>query len=500
MVKKKEESSNIPLILENTFFVTISQIISKIIGLVVVIILARKLGVYYFGKYSLAVTTAAFLAAIGDFGLSQVLIREVAKNNSQAKKLVANTISIRLIIAVCLLLILIMVLSLISLPASTKFFILLFSIPILPNAVSLSFNSLFNAYERLRITAIVSVALSLLSLISIIIVLYAGFGLLGVALISIFISLLSLILLFLLTKKYFFKPSLNFSFNSYRNLLKQSVPFAILAIQTLIYFRIDILMLAKMSTEKSIGLYNASYKFIDGLLIIPAMFTTVMFPVMSRVSEDRSGVKYLCQTSIRYLLIFILPVAIGTTLVARPLVLLIYNSNYSSSAYALSILIWTLVFIFINVPIVNMFYSLGNTKSVIPVVFGMILMNISLNLLLIPQFDFKGASIATVATECFGTIILLFLLHHFSLDLDYKYLLKMLTKPILAAVLMGIIVYQFLEFHVLITIFVGGVLYIGVLWFLQPFDELDKRIGHYALESFRNPIEIKREQSYMDWD
>jgi O-antigen/teichoic acid export membrane protein len=78
------------------------------------------------------------------------------------------------------------------------------------------------------------------------------------------------------------------------------------------------------------------------------------------------------------------------------------DAAYLPSASALSLLIWALFFIFINAPVWNMMASSNMVHAFLPYAVGNTLLNIVLNLFLIPRYSFLGASFATVFTECTG--------------------------------------------------------------------------------------------------
>jgi len=120
------------------------------------------------------------------------------------------------------------------------------------------------------------------------------------------------------------------------------------------------------------------------------------------------------------MLIIGIPIGIGTTLLADSIILLIFGAEYTQSIIALQILIWGVIFAFIAVPFENLFYS-ANKQSIVTleVVIGVIL-NVIMNILLIPKYSLVGASIATTITWIFEFFFVFLLIlkteHKVSID------------------------------------------------------------------------------------
>jgi len=166
----------------------------------------------------------------------------------------------------------------------------------------------------------------------------------------------------------------------------------------MIYLRIDQLLLFQMKGAEAVGYYAAAVKLTEIFNIVPAAFMFSILPLLSSyfvTSLDKLEQVYeLC---FRFMSIFIMPVVIGIFVLAGPLVKAIYGEGYLMSIPALKILIWSEIFTFLGVVHINLLISTGLQKLDFIFTSTGAVVNVILNLLLIPRYGIAGASVATLA-------------------------------------------------------------------------------------------------------
>jgi O-antigen/teichoic acid export membrane protein len=214
-------------------------------------------------------------------------------------------------------------------------------------------------------------------------------------------SLISIIFTAALLFKKLVKPDFSFDFSFMQNTLGQALPFALMNIFILIYFRIDMVMLSLMKNETVVGLYSASYRIMEMLLVIPAVIMIPIYPAMSRLTKNESAKFHeLSQISVQGLLLICLPVTLIIFFLAPQFMLFFYgDSDYLTATAALKILVFTLPFngltsVFATMLAANNRQIITTRNTAICAGF-----NILLNMLLIPSYSFIGAAAATLATE-----------------------------------------------------------------------------------------------------
>ena len=88
-----------------------------------------------------------------------------------------------------------------------------------------------------------------------------------------------------------------------------------------VFWRIDVWILKPLAGDLSVGLYSVGIKYLDGLNIIPSVFTLAIFPLMSRYAKrDGNNLLRSYILSLRLLIMISLPLAMVITCLATPLV------------------------------------------------------------------------------------------------------------------------------------------------------------------------------------
>jgi O-antigen/teichoic acid export membrane protein len=167
-------------------------------------------------------------------------------------------------------------------------------------------------------------------------------------------------------------------------------------------------MLSLMKGDVSVGLYNAPYRLLTVISSLYGVYLTAVFPVMSRFHvESQDSLRFTYMRSLKYLIIIAVPLIFTVFTLAGPLIELIFSAKYLESVPALRVLIIATAFMFINGVSSSLLGSANRQITVTRITGVAALFNVTLNLALIPRFDFMGASAATVMTEALMTLLFL---------------------------------------------------------------------------------------------
>jgi len=231
-----------------------------------------------------------------------------------------------------------------------------------------------------------------------------------------------------------------------------------------VYYNFDILMLGFMKGEEVVGWYNAAYKLIFLVLAFIPIFINVIFPLMSKYyQESREKLETLISSSTRLLTTIALPLGIGGTLLARPIIGFLYGENFGPGIIGFQILIWSVVIIYMRCTYEQSFLACDQERRYL---FGVILgaiTNIGLNIALIPYFSLKGAAIATVISEF---VFSGYMFSYFRI-VSRRQMVKYPLKPFIAAALMGFVVYYAAKFNLFFSISMGIVSYLVFILLLK---------------------------------
>jgi O-antigen/teichoic acid export membrane protein len=102
-------------------------------------------------------------------------------------------------------------------------------------------------------------------------------------------------------------------------------------------------VLGAVAGQTAVGSYGAADTLVEKLLIIPDGVCTALFPTLASVfSRSREEAGALYRKIFRYFLLLALPIAVGTTVLAHPIIDLMYGAEYRRSAWVLVVLVWGL--------------------------------------------------------------------------------------------------------------------------------------------------------------
>jgi O-antigen/teichoic acid export membrane protein len=170
--------------------------------------------------------------------------------------------------------------------------------------------------------------------------------------------------------------------------------------------RIDILMIGFYLDEADVGIYSAASSIARFLLI----FTASTMPVVATLAAEAAGrgtvheMGRLQRTTTRWMLFFTGPLAAGLLLYPEEAILFLFGGEFAGGASSLRILVLASLVPILTGPIGLLLDALGKTRWTLANVFFRLVINFSLNLLLIPRFGISGAACGTLAALAIAAI------------------------------------------------------------------------------------------------
>ena len=466
--------STLKIILKNTGWQLFANILNKLFSLILLVYLARGLGEIEFGKYSFANSFIQIFIVMADLGLSLLTIREVAKENNKASKYLGNFTILKILLSLCAFSAIIVIINLLPYPASTVRVVYVLSVYFIFTSLSTFFRCIMNAFEKMEYDATLSLFEKFITVALCFIFLKSGYGLIPISYAFLTGGTIGLIMSFVLVVKKFVKPDFHIDLSFWKVSLKDAFPFALGSVFVMIYSYIDQVMLSLMKGDAAVGWYNASFSLVNNVTILASVFMSAAYPTFSRLFRDsQESLKVVYERSFKYLLILGLPIAVGGMILAERIIILLYGNEYLPSVAAFRILIWTafpshLCYLFstflnsINKQGTNLLFMIISTIA-----------NVLLNLILIPQFSYLGAGIATLLSE----IILFFLWIWYLSRSKYRFLpIRLFTKVIAANGIMSMIILLLFKTGIIFLVAIGVIAYCMSLYALGCIDDEDRRI------------------------
>ena len=464
--------SHTKLLIKNTGILIFGEVMSRVFSFFLIILIARYLGDVGLGKYSFVFAFVGVFSVLSDFGSTVYMTREISRDTSLSDKYFGKVFVFKLLVGLLATVLPVVVIFFTSQSMEIKTGVLLTSIAMFFYYIAFSFRAVVNAFEVQGYQSLYVISERIIAFILGAFVLYRGYGLLALLAVLVLSNASSYFILYKLVSKNIIKFQLKFDYPFIKSFLKSSAPFWFTTIFMTIYFKIDTVMLSFMKDYAVTGWYNAAYKIIDALSFVPFVIITVVFPPMSKFYKSNANfLRILYEKVFYYLALLALPLGLGATMLADRIILFVYKQSFVNSVIALQILMWALVLIFVNYMMGYFLNSIEKQKLFTLTTGLCAVINIILNFILIPPYSFKGAAIATVATEFFNFVML----YYFTSKNGYKINLSILAKPLIATVFMGIIIYYTMFLHLLLIIPIAIAAYFAILLIMRGIhkEELD---------------------------
>lgn len=185
-----------------------------------------------------------------------------------------------------------------------------------------------------------------------------------------------------------------------RRILGAAWPIAASLILSMVFFKIDTVMLSLLRPAGDVALYALPYKVLESLLFFPAMVGGMLLPVFSRASAGRvGGVAEPLRASVTLYLLGALPAASLLFWAAPWIVGVLGGEAFGASAPVLRILAVALGVLFFGNLFGNAVVAIGEQRRLLSIYGLLTVVNVGANLLLIPRYTYLGAAWATVGTE-----------------------------------------------------------------------------------------------------
>ena len=398
-------------VVNNIIWLFTQRGISIFLSLSIGVLVARYLKPEQFGILSYALALITIFQPLSNLGLSSIITRELVANDRESGQILGTAFVVRLCGGISSFLVLIGIV--LFFPFENSQLKLCIAILSLGNlfqpfgVIDFWFQSqVLSKYvvisQSLVLVVGASLKLALLSIQAPLTLFIIVFGFEGI------LNSISLIFPYYIKEKSF--TNWNFDFLYGKRLLSQSWPLILSGFGSIIYLKIDQIMLGNMSTKEVLGNYAIATRLSETWYFIPTAIVSSVFP--SLLKSKLEGIKIYHQKLQRLydnLALLAIFIAIPTTFFSTPLVVMLYGNSYRSAGIILSIHIWAGVFIFMRAALSK--WLIAEDLLIFSLITHSLgaIVNVLLNLLLIPNYDGLGAAIATVISYATSSYISLFI-------------------------------------------------------------------------------------------
>lgn len=456
-------------------------------------ILTKYLPLEVFWMYNKIYNYLGIFAFLADLGLYTITIREITHNKKNARNIIGNVLTLRLVLWCIILWIAYGIGTL--LPWYNSFFGLLsiiivggFTVVSLINSAVLA---LMQSYMKMEFSLLSVIVGKILTLAG---VAYVAFGMFpvdslpnyNVALMYIFGAgfiwiLCTTLLNYIYATVTVFPLKFSCDTDYIRHIFRISLPYWIALFLGVVYFKVDVIILSLLEPENmadtSIALYALPMKIVEVLMVLGGFYLNSLLPSLTSAFQEKNmeKIQFFIDISLKILFSLWMCIFVFGTLFAENIIQIIANKDYLysalhtySSADVFGIVLMVLLFHFLSLVFIYVLIAAKKQSKLLYINAVVTVINIVGNILLIPHLSFLWAGLVTV----FSQITLMILgymsvrkLVHFSFDIRFFFFVTLWWG---ICFLIGTLLVNAYSLGVFWDVFIygilGGITYSWIVW------------------------------------
>jgi O-antigen/teichoic acid export membrane protein len=463
---------------------------------ILMLFLPRYLGPVEYGRLFLATSISAIFGVFVQYGGTYLVAKDVARSLKNTPQILVDATGLRFVFGIIAFAGMVIFSVLVKYTPEVRALLLIFGVGFLFQGGLTVLNGCYQGHEQMEYSAAGAIAERVFQCIVAVVALLMGAKAIVIAIVGVAGGLLNFLVLLKLSKKIAVSlPRIDWAGVFAR--IKNGAPYFLFVVFSSIYFRIDSVMLSKLVPEEVVGWYGGAYKLFESLNFAPVIFSTALYPILSRMwNEKQETHRRTTQKSLELVIVIAIPVSVGVIAFAEKLIQIFYGlSGYKQSVLVLQLLSCGFLFLFIDMILGTLLLSSDKQRSQSLLALCAIPVNIGLNYLLIPycQVHFGngglGAAVSTGLTELFIMLGMLSLLPRGILE-GFRF--SVVIKSVSGGVLMGgfILLCMSLGVPWIVVALMSTVVYVTSILVMRTFEPVEENFFRSML-TFQNLRNIK---------
>lgn len=196
-------------------------------------------------------------------------------------------------------------------------------------------------------------------------------------------------------------------------IIKKSFPYALITLLMASYYRIDSVLLERLLPRDiaatQAGIYATAFRLLDTLVMIAYLFSVILLPLFSKMLKQKENVVPVVRTSFSLLFLYSVSAVVILYVYREPLIQFFYPETMESSVAVFRLILFGLIPISMNYLFGTLLTANGSMKVLNITAAVGIVINVVVNLLLIPRMQACGSAVASFCTQ-FTVSVLQFVL------------------------------------------------------------------------------------------
>ena len=483
-------------IAKNSAVLLFQQVLTAGSSALIMLFLPRYLGPIRYGYIFLGTSISQIFWIVTSYGGNYIVTKKVARAPEETARIVMDASLLRLVFAVVSIGATLVIAYYAHYAYEELVVIMLLSVSLIWAGGSTALRAGYQGHELMQYTSAAVVTERLFQVVTILPAIWLKADVITIASLILVGSLSNFLVLVFFSRRIMRGlPPINWK--SWAAEIKEGLPYFLFTVFGVIYYRINSLMLSKMSPESVVGWYGGAFRLFE-MLNFPSVLTIAIYPVLSRLWKDQERTHQRTMAkSLELVTIGGVYVSVATIAFADKIVGLFYGlEQYGPSVLPFQILCAGLVFLYVDMILGTTLLSSDKQKHLMLISLGAIPLSVLLNVILIPYFEARyqngaiGASAATGITEvcimvaCFGQ------LPKESLRGIRR---SVYIKSALAGVVMTLVIYlsALVNLHWILKAFLSSAAFFASLWVLRILEPAEQELmkQFFTVDGFRRLLQ-----------
>lgn len=433
----------------NSIFSFVSSSARVLANFIVFLAIARQHGEEAFGQFTLAHTFATIFLLFADFGFDVLLTTEIARERDKAVNYFRQYFSLKLVFSLAAVAGMWIIAFTNNLSQDARTLIFLFSFFMLFTALTNFISALYKGFEKLEYETYVSVINNVGLLVIIIILLILNTNLITISIGFVFSRLLGITVSIMFSRRVLPEIKYSLIFSGFKKVQKKVFVFGFHLLFVALYFQIDTVLLGYLKGDAEVGVYQAVFKIILLPLIIIDMLTNALTPVLTRLHEENRDLwEKLSYYFSKILLFIVLPITLIFFIYPEQIVSILYGKNNFLGAIPIFRVFAFTLFVRFTFEIFALDLTTSNNQHIrMWVAISATIINVVLNIIVIPKYGSYGAAVVSLITNLFVSLI--YVLFYYQLFRKWFFNFKILFSYTVSFII-GLLFWEFKEYSIFI--------------------------------------------------
>jgi O-antigen/teichoic acid export membrane protein len=464
-----------------------------LLQLAAVVLVARSVSVSDFGVYSFILAFAVFFQLLADSGLSNILMRELAKQPEKLADILGAALSLIWALSIAVELIILLIVPFLHFSLEVKLLTVAMGAATLSLFHCAGYGSALRSQEDNELHALGFLVHKILFCALIFLGLRLGLALVGIVFAHLIPNVLLCFYFRWVVVRRYSRPKMRIDLPMWKYLLTNSIPVGGATMVRLLAQQVDVMILSWLSDLRTVGLFSGPYRISMALRFIPQTFAIPLYPMYSRLAmrpETKDELQTAYTRSVKFFVVAGFPIATLFFIFSGKMITLLLGEKYQVALPAMQLLGVAFLPFFVSSPFPFLLTALDKQRFLMVSSIFSLALRVGLNFALIPFYGYMGPCIAFFASETVMLIIWSEKLSRLGFPIG---LLKVTWRPLLASGCIGIALHFIQGVSLLWLIpatLLGLVVYLLILVLLGTFSNSDLKLAKEGL-SFLQPFLAK---------